>query len=137
MKPTAPSRRNVPIPPKNPAGRRRTERSAGLLFLLLLTLSGCSLIPRGQAQLDRSADPAIVSAVQRRLAAEPELSADVFRVESNGGFVSLYGTVYGLGQWSCALRNAHLVDGVVSVIDYLTIERGEREIRCLAPRGSD
>lgn len=95
------------------------------------------MIRRGPVPIDRSADPGIVSAVQARLAAEPELNAALLRVESNGGVVSLYGTVYGLGQWNCAHRNAHLVDGVVSVIDYLIIERGPREIPCGAPRGSD
>lgn len=106
-------------------------------MLLALALSGCSIIRRGPPPVDRSRDAAILSAVQTRLAAEPELNADLLRVEVDGGIVILYGPVQGLGQWNCALRNAHLVDGVVSVVDYLILERGPREIHCGAPRGSD
>lgn len=136
MKSTA-SRRKDRIHPRNATGRIRAGWSVGILFLVLMALSGCSVLRRSPRPVDRSRDPAIVSAVQARLAAEPDLDARLLRVEVDGGIVILYGTVHGLGQWNCALRNAHLVDGVVSVVDYLIIERGPREIRCGAPRGSD
>lgn len=130
-------RRKDRIHPKDTVGRPASRLWAEILILALLALPACSVIRRGPPPVDRSRDSAIVGAVQARLAAEPELNATLLRVESNGGVVVLYGTVFGLGQWNCALRNAHLVDGVVSVIDYLIIERGPREIPCGAPRGSD
>jgi hypothetical protein len=137
MRLSAPPRRNDRIHPKATIGRSACSRCAAILVLVLLALPACSVIRGGPAPIDRSGDPAIVSSIQARLAAEPELDADLLRVESNGGVVTLYGTVRGLGQWNCALRNASLVAGVVSVIDYLIIERGPREIPCAAPRGSD
>lgn len=122
-----------------PSGPRPFIRRlfAGSLVVLQLSVAGCAAIGGRPAPIDRSADPGIVSALQDRLAAEPALDASLFRIESRGGVLLLYGTVHGLGQWNCALRNALLVDGVVTVVDYLTIERGPRESECGAPRGSD
>jgi hypothetical protein len=48
--------------------------------------------------------------------------------------VILHGSVAGLAAWQCALRNAGLVEGVISVTDYLVIGPGPREVPCLAPR---
>jgi hypothetical protein len=48
--------------------------------------------------------------------------------------VILHGSVAGLAAWQCALRNAALVEGVLSVTDYLVIGPGPREVTCLAPR---
>ena len=41
-----------------------------------------------------------------------------------------------MGAWNCTLRNAELIDGVRTVVDYLILERGPREAVCLAHRGS-
>lgn len=109
----------------------------GILVLIQLSLVGCVSIRRPRPPLDRSRDPAIVSELQARLAAEPALGASSFRVEAHGGAVHLHGAVQGIGGWSCALRNAHLVEGVATVIDYLVIERGPRDIECRAPRSLD
>jgi len=65
---------------------------------------------------------------------EPALDAAAIRVEVDGAIVLLYGSVAGLQAWQCAIRNAHLVPGVRSVVDYLVIERAPAEIPCLSPR---
>lgn len=75
-------------------------------------------------------------ALERRLAAEPSLSARQIRVQTNGGIVLLHGIVYGLGEWQCALVNAELTPGVQTVVDYLVLGRGPQQVRCLAPRSA-
>jgi hypothetical protein len=55
-------------------------------------------------------------------------------VDVTGGTVLLYGSVEGIGAWQCALTNAGLAAGVKTVVDYLVLERGPQEVRCLAPR---
>ncbi|MEX2571292.1 MAG: BON domain-containing protein [Gemmatimonadota bacterium] len=102
-------------------------------LLLLLVLGGCSALRRPPPVVDRSHDAHILQEVQARLAAEPAVATSSFRVEVDGGIVLLYGNVEGMGAWECAIRNAQLVPGVVTVVDYMTIERGPRDIRCLAP----
>lgn len=84
--------------------------------------------------IDRSHDGRIYSEVTTRLAAEPSLQAEAIRVEVVGRMVMLHGAVQGIGAWQCAITNAELVPGVTSVVDYLVIERGARDVRCLAPR---
>lgn len=86
--------------------------------------------------MDRSRDPQILRDVEARLDAEPAIDSSRIRVEADGGLVLLYGSVDGLGQWQCAIRNAQIVEGVRSVVDYLVIERGPRDISCGAPRDS-
>jgi osmotically-inducible protein OsmY len=103
------------------------------IALLATLLAGCG-IQRPEAVLDRSRDSEIMREVQTRLAAEPALEATRIRVEVNGGMVILYGSVDGAAAWRCVHRNAQLVEGVTSVVDYLVIERGPAEIRCGAPR---
>jgi osmotically-inducible protein OsmY len=91
---------------------------------------------RPPPSVDRSQDPRILQDVQSRLASEPALDASQIRVEVDGGVVLLYGSVAGMGAWNCALRNAQLVEGVRTVVDYLILERGPREAICVAHRGS-
>jgi hypothetical protein len=107
------------------------------ICLFFLALSGaCAGVRRPPPVLDRSEDNRILQEVQARLAAEPALDATQIRVEVNGGVVALHGTVRGLEAWRCALRTAELVSGVSSVVEFLVIERGPRNISCLAPRTS-
>jgi len=68
------------------------------------------------------------------LSAEPSIDAATIRVEVDGAIVVLYGSVAGLDAWQCAIRTAQLVPGVLSVVDYLVIERGPHGVTCLAPR---
>lgn len=56
------------------------------------------------------------------------------RVEVDGAIVVLYGSVPGIDGWRCAVRNAQLVPGVASVVDYLVIERATEPVRCVASR---
>lgn len=100
-----------------------------LLLLVLALAAGCGL-RRPAPMPDRSRDAAIEQAVERRLAAEPALDSEALRVEVDGGVVLLYGSVRGLGAWRCALRAAELVPDVRSVVDYLTLEPGPRELSC-------
>ena len=115
--------RSRPIPP----------RLLALLFTLLATIGACGLRPP-PPPIDRSQDERIRAEVMARLAAEPELDEASIRVEVVGRTVMLHGSVKGMGAWQCALTNAGLVSGVVTVVDYLQIERGTRDVRCLAPR---
>lgn len=84
--------------------------------------------------VDRSQDDRIRSEVAARIGEEPSLDGGSIRVVVEGAMVMLHGSVQGIGAWQCAIANAELVPGVRSVVDYLVIERGERDVRCLAPR---
>lgn len=105
-------------------------------MLLALAAEGCASLRRPLPTVDRTQDERIRGEVERRLAAEPDLGAGALRVEVDGGIVLLHGSVAGIAAWKCAIRNAELVEGVRSVVDYLVLERGPREIRCLAPAGT-
>jgi hypothetical protein len=104
-------------------------------FLLLLPflVTACGL-RRPPVPVDRSQDQRIQAEVAARLAAEPALADTAIRVDVDGRVVMLHGSVRGIGAWQCAITNAELVRGVQSVVDYLVLERGERDVRCLAPR---
>lgn len=102
-------------------------------LLLIVGLMGCSALRRPEPVVDRSQDDRILGEVESRIAAEPGIGPGL-RVEVDGGVVLLYGSVEGLGAWNCAIRNAQLVDDVRSVVDYLVLERGPRDITCHAPR---
>lgn len=101
--------------------------------LLSLVAGACGL-RRPPIPIDRSQDGRITAAVAARIAAEPSLQTEAIRVDVEGGMVMLHGAVRGIGAWQCAITNAELVPGVTSVVDYLVIERGERDVQCLAPR---
>ena len=100
---------------------------------ILVLAPGCGL-RRGAPPVDRTQDERIRGEVEARLRAEPSLSESSIRVAVEGGSVRLHGSVRGMGAWQCAIVNAELVAGVRGVIDYLVIERGERDVSCLAPR---
>jgi osmotically-inducible protein OsmY len=93
------------------------------------------MLRRPEPVIDRTEDPRILREVEERLRTEPSVDAARVRVEVDGAIVILYGSVDGLAAWNCAIRTAQLVQGVRSVVDYLVIERGPREVPCLAPRG--
>lgn len=114
-------------------GRSARFRLPLLGLLVVLLPGGCGLIGRSGPPVDRSQDPRILQEVEARLLREPSLDADLIRVEVDGGVVMLHGTVRGIGAWRCALRNAEMVPGVQTVVDYLLLERGPRDVRCLAP----
>ena len=106
----------------------------GLVPLLCFLLGGCSLLRRPLPEPDRSQDPRILQEVEARIAREPSLDRDAIRVDVDGGIVLLHGRVEGIGAWRCAITNAELVPGVQTVVDYLVLARGPREVACLAPR---
>lgn len=110
----------------------RAARGAFLLALAVL-LPGCGSFRRPPPEIDRSQDSRIRAEVEARLRAEPEIDASAIRVAVDGGVVVLHGAVRGLASWQCAIRNAELVEGVRSVAERLILEKGPREIRCLAP----
>ncbi|CAN5851551.1 hypothetical protein BH23GEM7_BH23GEM7_35880 [soil metagenome] len=114
--------------------RIRTHLRVVASFALALLL-GCA---RPQIEpapvVDTSQDLRIQREVEARLGAEPAIASGEIRVEVSGGTVALHGSVRGIGAYQCALRNASLVDGVARVAAYLIIERGPRDVPCLAPR---
>jgi osmotically-inducible protein OsmY len=111
--------------------RARAARTP-LLVALLLT-SGCGALRRPLPTPDTTQDTRIKREVEARLANEPAIDDGSVRVAVDGAIVLLHGSVRGLAAWQCAITNAELVSGVRSVVEYLVIERGPREIRCLAP----
>ena len=117
--------------------RRRARRRGALL--LLGALAGCGVLGGGREPRitpeETQRTERIAREVTARLAAEPSLGPGRIRVEVVRGTVSLYGSVQGMGALHCAIRNAQLVPGVQNVADFLVLERGPREVRCLAPRG--
>lgn len=116
-----------------------SRTSAAPVFRLLLVpllLGGCGALRRSDPAPDLTHDPRIQGQVEARLAREPALSGRAIRVEVEGRTVVLHGSVAGIAAWQCALRNAGLVEGVASVVDYLVIERGPRDSPCLAPRAA-
>lgn len=114
---------------------RGRVRAAAAATILTLAAQGCAALRRPPPPVDRTQDARILQDVQARLAAEPELDAAALRVEVDGGVVMLHGTVAGMAAWRCAIRNAEMVDGVLTVADFLLLERGPREGRCLAGAG--
>ena len=102
--------------------------------MVALGLGGCGLVGRSAPPVDRSQDARIAQEVRGRLAGEPSIDAGNIRVDVDGGVVMLHGSVRGIGAWQCAVTNGGLVRGVRSVVDYLVIERGPRDVQCVAPR---
>lgn len=105
-----------------------------ILIVMALALGGCGLVGRSRAPVDRSQDARIAREVQARLAGEPSIDAGNVRVDVQGGVVMLHGSVRGIGAWQCTITNGGLVQGVRSVVDFLVIERGPRDVSCVAPR---
>lgn len=116
--------------------RGLTARRCALLLMSIAgpLLAGCGLSRRASTPVDRSDDPRIREQVTTRIAAEPSLDASSIRVDVDAGVVMLHGSVRGIGAWQCALTTASLVPGTRTVVDYLNIERGPRDVRCVAPR---
>ena len=113
---------------------REPRRLLALVLLIGMTSMGCARRSEPIEIPDPAVDARIQRAVEARLAEEPGLAGELIRVEVEGTRVLLYGSVQGIGAWKCALRNAELVAGVESVVDYLILERGPRDITCLAQR---
>lgn len=111
----------------------RLRATSGLL-LIPLAMAGCALGRSASPPANPALDGRIRSEVTARLAAEPSIGAGKVRVDVMGGTVLLYGSVGGIGAWQCAITNAGLVAGVKTVVDYLVLERGPQQVRCLAPR---
>jgi hypothetical protein len=109
-------------------------RSASGLLLVPLAMAGCALRRDVTPPANPALDERIRSEVAARLAAEPSIGPGRIRVDVARGAVLLYGSVEGIGAWQCAITNAGLAAGVKTVVDYLVLERGPREVRCLAPR---
>ncbi|CAN5630947.1 hypothetical protein BH23GEM6_BH23GEM6_04090 [soil metagenome] len=113
--------------------RRRVHHAVvqGLSIMLLASVAGCASLRREEPPVDRSRDPQIRAEVESRLQREPSIQAANVRIEVDGAIVVLHGSVQGLAAWQCAIRTAQLAEGVRSVVDYLVIERGPREVTCL------
>ena len=115
-------------------GQRVVAHFLPILATTLL-LVGCGLVGRSSAPiLDRTQDERIQREVTARLSSEPSLDVANLRATVEGGVVILNGSVRGLGAWKCALTNAGLIPGVRTVVDYLVIESGPRDVQCRAPR---
>lgn len=115
-------------------GSNQPGRNLLLVALVALLVGGCGVLGRSTPPPDRSQDPRIREEVEARLSSEPALEASAIRVEVDGGVVVLHGSVRGIGAWQCAVTTAGLVRGVRTVSDYLVIERGPRDVGCVAPR---
>jgi hypothetical protein len=109
-------------------------RALRYLCIAIAPLAGCSLVRRPAPVIDRSQDGRIQREVQARMTGEPSIDAGNVRVSVDGGIVALHGSVKGIGAWQCAISTSELVRGVRSVADYLVIERGPRDVRCVSPR---
>ena len=109
-------------------------RRALISALFGVGVTGCGFLRRADTPIDRSQDPRIQQEVAARLAGEPSLGAQSIRVAVDGGIVILHGSVQGIGAWQCAVTTSGLVRGVRSVVDYLVIDRGPRDVSCIAPR---
>jgi len=107
-----------------------------LFMMLLVSVVGCQALRRPEPVIDRSRDSQILVEVESRLQREPSIQAGTVRVEVDGAIVLLHGSVRGLAAWQCAIRTAQLAEGVRSVVDYLVIERGPREVTCLGAGAS-
>lgn len=116
-------------------GRRQPVRALLVGGWLMLGSGGCALLGGSPGPPpDPVRDVRIRDRVQERIRAEPSLAASAIRVVVDNGYVQLHGTVAGMGAWECALTNVSLVPEVNSVIDFLVLEAGPREVPCLAVR---
>ena len=118
------------------AGAGGRTRASALPCLVLLAAAGCGVLGRERpgVQVNPAEQARIRREVEARLAAEPSIEAARVRVAVDGATVSLYGAIRGFGALQCAIANAELVPGVQNVADFLVLERGPLEVRCLAPR---
>jgi hypothetical protein len=116
--------------------RRRTGRRLVGWLVLLVAVVGCAQRREPVEMPNAGVDRRIQAELRQRLEAEPAVNGAQVRVEVEAARVRLYGSVAGIGAWNCALRNAWLVQGVEGVADFLVIERGPAEVRCLAVRGA-
>jgi osmotically-inducible protein OsmY len=114
---------------------RAAIRKSCVLVVLALMLTSCTRRTDPASAPDPAADARVAESVRARLAAEPSLASGSIRVEVDAGYVRLYGSVNGIGAWQCAIRSASLQPGVAGVADQLVIQRGPREVHCVAPRG--
>gem|GEM_PF-3294095 len=117
-------------------GRVHPRVVQGMSIMLLGSLAACASLRRPEPAIDRSQDPQIRVEVEARLQREPSIESGTIRVEVDGAIVVLHGSVRGLAAWQCAIRTAQLAQGVRSVVDYLVIERGPREVICLGAGAS-
>jgi hypothetical protein len=104
------------------------------LLLIPLAMAGCASSRVRAAPANPLLDERIRGEVSARLAAEPSIGAGRVRVDVKDRVVMLHGSVSGIGALHCAITNAGLAVGVETVVDYLVLERGPRDVRCLAPR---
>jgi osmotically-inducible protein OsmY len=109
-------------------------RRKDVVICTAMVLAAACGLSQPRLPVDRSQDERILGEVAARIAAEPSLDSQSIRVDVEGGTVMLHGSVRGMGAWQCAITNAGLVRGVRTVVDYLVLERGERNVQCLAPR---
>lgn len=125
------------IPPRRRCRVVRSRRSVWLCLFLGASVAACSgnRTPASPFDTPETAEDArIRGELERRLAAEPALTRAQVRAETRGGVLLLHGVVRGLGEWRCVVANAELTPGVRTVVDYLVLERGPTDLRCLAPR---
>lgn len=113
---------------------------AALTAACAAAVSACGLVGGRRAdspaelRAHAAADARVQAEVDARLAAEPSIGPGRVRVVVRRGEVELHGAVAGFGALRCAETNAELTPGVSLVIDFLVLEPGPREVRCLAPR---
>lgn len=129
--------RRVSLARSDGVSRATTRCWTGLVALL----AGCGFFgggekgPAPEVIAQRAAeDVRIQREVEARLAAEPSVGAGRVRVVVQGGEVQLHGSVAGFGAHRCAEANAELTPGVLLVIDFLVLQPGPANVRCIAPR---
>lgn len=112
-------------------------RKVVLLFLSIVSLSGCTSMLLGsggasagrpigsdsRSQSEASADARISAVIRNRYAGDAELAAAGLQVVTVRGVVSLQGTVPAFAQRDRAVRLARDVDGVVRVQNQLVVRQ--------------
>jgi hyperosmotically inducible protein len=90
-----------------------------LVLFSLFALGACSSTRTAGEQVD---DGAIVSKIKAKLTADPDINPFNIDVDSNGGEVTLQGTVAKDSARSGAERHARDTDGVRRVINLIKVE---------------
>jgi osmotically-inducible protein OsmY len=90
-----------------------------LVLLSLVTLSACSSTQSAGTQID---DATIVTKIKAKLTADTEINQFNIDVDSNGGEVTLQGTVAKDSARSGAERHARDTEGVKRVINLIKVE---------------
>jgi|SRR6185503_6215777 hyperosmotically inducible periplasmic protein len=106
-----------------------SSRLLSVAAVLLLAISGCSVV-RGEKTAGTALDDTTITArVKTALAGDPDVAASRIDVDVNKGRVTLTGTAHSRAEASRAKDLAQRVDGVKSVDNNIRVAEADSDSR--------